>query len=115
MNKNKEIDVTATVLVYNNPKTVFSFISDYTKDPCWRKEINQVQVEAGATGKEMLITETSFLSKKMPVYVAKLKCTGFEADSFIVSETTAETKFRAKNTRTVALQANNATKTTYRL
>jgi hypothetical protein len=109
------IDLTVSININKDHKTVFDYFSDYRNDIHWRKEITKVLVDTGRVDLGSLTTETSALSKKVPAYTAILKCIDFIPHKLITNETTAQSAFYSKNSRTVEATANNNTKLTYQL
>ncbi len=109
------IDLTATTNISEKPEIVFKYLSNYTNDSKWRKEINRVKINTDLVKKGTLITEESFLSRRVPNYVSKLQCLDFQENNLVVSETIPGNTFWAKNTRMVEHLPNNSTKVTYRL
>ena len=110
------IDITLKVLILKDANTVFNYLSDFRNDKFWRKEVNETQLNTKEMQLNAIITEDSFLSKKVPHYISVLTCTELTPNQLIVCETVPETKFKAKSTRqTIALPNKNQTKVIYRL
>ncbi|QMU29505.1 SRPBCC family protein [Adhaeribacter radiodurans] len=109
------IDLTATIKISKSPAKVFAYLSNYTNDSLWRKEINWVKLNTGTIAKETVITEESFLSRRVPNYVSTLQCTDIQNNRLITSETIPGNPFWAKNTRMVEPLPSNFTKVTYQL
>ncbi len=110
-----QIDISSTIIISTNYKKVFEYVSNYSNDVFWRKEINAVKINTESVEKNTLIIEDSFLSKKTPNYISKLKCIEFQKYELIISETIFDNSFWAKNTRIVEVLPNGSTKLTYRV
>ena len=109
------ISISGSIIINRDLQTVFNFISDYSNDPKWRKEINQTVIDTPKINVGSLLTEDSFLSKRNPHYLSYLKCTEYIADKMVKCETTSEAKFWAMNTRTVEAIDTKTTKVLYHL
>lgn len=97
----KPIQSTGAILIDKDHKTVFKYLSDYSNDKYWRKEINQTKLSTPVIELGTVLTEDSFLSKRNPNYVSFLKCKELVDDSYVCCETTAEAPFWAMNKRKV--------------
>ena len=111
----KPIDVTATIEIAESTPKVFDFLANYTNDPRWRAEIKDVQLSTPAIKEKTVITEVSFLSKKVPKHVSVLQCVTLQPGRLVTSETTADSPFWSRNTRSVEPLAGDRTQVTYRL
>jgi hypothetical protein len=110
-----QIDLTAAVEIASDAPSVFAWFSDYRNDPYWRKEVRAVTLSTGSIEQGSLITEVSFLSNRVPEYVSCLRCIAFSGGKSIVSETTAESKFWARNSRSVEPLPGSRTRVIYQL
>lgn len=109
------LDITASVKVYNNYKTVFDYISNYNNDSFWRREVKLTTVNSLQTGIGTVVTQYSFLSKQMPYHKNTFTCTGFVANKIIVYETKGDEKFWQRNTRIAAPLSENSTQIIYQV
>ena len=109
------IDITATIQINARPQTVFNYLADYANDPQWRAEIRDVQLSTRTVREKTLITETSFLSKKVPRHVSTLQCVVLVPGQSVTSETTAASPYWSRNTRTAEPLPGGRTRVTYRL
>ncbi len=109
------IALSGTIVINKDQETVFSFLSDYRNDPKWRKEINQTTINTPQIQVGSLLTEDSFLSRKNPHYLSHLICSELLPHSRITCNTTPETKFYSKNTRSVKKIDNESCKVIYQL
>ncbi len=96
------IDVKATIQIARDAKTVFDYLANYTNDPRWRAEIQDVQLSTPSVREKTEITEVSFLSKKVPRHVSVLQCVALAPGRSVASETTAASPFWSRNTREVS-------------
>jgi hypothetical protein len=109
------IDVMATIEVASDAQTVFNFLANYTNDPRWRAEIQDVQLSTPSVGEKTQITEISFLSKKVPRHVSLLQCVALQPGRAITSEATAASPFWSRNVREVEPLPGGRTRVTYRI
>jgi|ERR1035437_6433516 hypothetical protein len=113
-NRTKLIDITGNIIINKDCETVFDYFSNYTNDKFWRKVIHETKINTDHIEKNSIITENSFLSRRIPNYITTFKCIDFQPDKLIICETTAENTFWSKNTRYVEALTGNITKVTYR-
>lgn len=111
----KPIQLTGDIVINTDHKTVFSYLSNYSNDKYWRKEINETTLNTAALEIGTLLTEDSFLSKRNPNYVSYLKCMNLEPNKTVSCETTSTAAFWALNKRTVEAIEPNKTKVIYHL
>lgn len=111
----RPIDITATIQITARPQTVFDYLANYTNDPQWRAEIKDVQLSTPSVREKTLVTETSFLSKKVPRHVSTLQCLALVPGQSVTSESTAASPYWSRNTRTVEPLPGGRTRVTYRL
>lgn len=109
------INLTASITVNQPYIFVFEYLSNYTNDVYWRKEINNVTMDTDTVGKGTVITESSLLSAKVPDHTTTLQCIDFKPYLLIKSESTPAAAFWSANTRTVEALSSDITKVTYRL
>ncbi len=109
------IDITETIVISENYKTVFDYYADYTNDKYWRKEINNTVTDSEFIQEGLLLTEDSYLSGKIKNYINTLTCTAFKPETLIICETTQQAKFWSKSIRQVEQFSGNQTKVIYRL
>ena len=109
----KKIELTHSIIISQDYKTVFEYVANYAHDALWRKEINRVEIDTAQVGKGTQIKEESLLSKKVPNHINLLQCTDFQEYKAITSETTNQSMFWVKNTRAVEPLGTNQTKLTY--
>jgi uncharacterized membrane protein len=113
--KSKPIDVTATIEIARDARTVFDYLANYTNDPRWRAEIQDVQLSTPSVREKTEVTEVSFLSKKVPRHVSVLQCVALAPGRSIASEATAASPFWLRNVREVEPLPGNRTRVVYRL
>jgi uncharacterized membrane protein len=109
------IDVTATIQIARDAKTVFDYLANYTNDPKWRAEIKEVQLSTPSVREKTEVTEVSFLSKKVPRHVSLLQCVALAPGRSVASEATAASPFWSRNTREVEPLPGDRTRVVYRI
>ncbi len=109
------IDITATIEITAKAQTVFDYLANYANDPRWRAEIKDVQLSMPSVREKTLVTETSFLSKKVPRHVSTLQCVALVPGQSVTSESTAASPYWSRNVRTVEPLPGGRTQVTYRL
>jgi predicted nucleic-acid-binding protein len=103
------IKVSNSITIFKDSETVFNFVADLQNDKAWRQEINAT-IMSGKTQIDVIATEDSFLSKKVPNYISKLLCTEYIAGKKIIYETLPENIFFLKSVRTIiSVNANETT------
>ncbi len=111
----KSIDVAATVDIARDAQTVFDYLANYTNDPRWRAEIQDVQLSTPSVREKTEVTEVSFLSKKVPRHVSLLQCVALAPGRSVASEATAASPFWSRNVREVEPLPGNRTRVIYRI
>jgi len=111
----KPIQLTGDIIINTDHLTAFSYISNYSNDKYWRKEINETTINTATLEIGTILTEDSFLSKRNPNYVSFLKCIDLIPNNTVTCETTPEAPFWAMNKRTVEAIEPNKTKVIYHL
>ncbi len=101
------------MVINREPRVVFAYLSDYTKDHFWRKEINETEVNPSEMKVGANILESSFLSGKVPRYQSALTCTDYIPNQAVTIETVAAAPFWARSIRGVILVSENKTEVTY--
>lgn len=108
------IDQEVRILIMADHRSVFEYISDLRNDRYWRTEVNSTSME-GAPGIGTVAVESSFLSRRVPEYVAKLVCTDYIPLAKVIYETLPGNVHYLKSSRSVAKLENNVVEITYRL
>ncbi|MEO6357974.1 MAG: hypothetical protein ABIU77_19140 [Ferruginibacter sp.] len=109
------IQVKSAVLINQNYQVVFDYISNYTNDVFWRAEVKKTIVDTVSICKGTTITQQTFLSKKIPVFVTTFRCTDFTKGERVVCETTTENAYWCRSVRAVQQVNGNLTKVFYQL
>lgn len=109
------IDITSSIIISKNHKSVFDYFSNFENDKFWRQEVNDTNINTETMGVNTLITQGSFLSKKVPNHISKLKCTDFQPYQQIICETTDRNDYWLKTTRQTEPLSNDSTKVIYRI
>lgn len=108
------ISANSEILIRNNYKQVFNFLANLENDIHWRKEINSSKMNSepqiGA-----LVTEDSFLSKKVPNHILNLQCIEYTKDNKVIYQTVKESEFYLKSTRIVEEISPNHSKVFYQI
>ena len=102
------INVQGSIIVTKDISTVFDYFSDLRNDKTWRKEINATSLSTARPEAGSIVTEHSFLSKRVPDYVTVLVCTTFRQNDTAVYQTQPGNPFFLQTTRKVQ-QASPAT------
>ena len=109
----KLIALTGTVQIARNHELVFAYLSNYTNDKFWRKPVNGTVMSNETIGLNTIITESVFLSRRIPDYISTFTCTAFEPNRSVTCETSEDNKFRSKNIRMVEVINDTTTQVTY--
>jgi hypothetical protein len=109
------IKVESAVLIKQDHQSVFDYISNYSNDVFWRAEVKHTIVDKAPMRKGSTITQQTWLSKKIPVFVTTFRCTSFTADDIVVCETTKENEYWCWSARRVQQLADKSTKVIYQL
>jgi hypothetical protein len=115
MKNKKTIDITGTIVISKNHKEVFEYFSNFTNDTFWRKEINETKVNTGRIELNSIISQDSFLSKRIPHHIAIYKCKELLSNKSIIIETTNENSFWQNNSRQITELSENTTEVIYRI
>lgn len=109
------IDITSSIIISKNHKLVFDYFSNFKNDSLWRQEVNDTKINTETIGVNTLITQDSFLSKKVPNHISILKCTDFQPHKKIVCGTTDKNDYWLKTTRQTESLSDDSTKVIYRI
>lgn len=109
----KQIQISSNIIIKKDRQTVFEYLSHYPHDTVWRDEIKHIEMSTPMVEVGTRITETAYLSPKVPAHQNLLKCIDFQRNATITSETIAESMFWQKNTRSVESLPDGTTKVTY--
>jgi hypothetical protein len=109
------IDVTSTINISKNHKLVFDYFSNFENDKFWREEVNDTKINTETLEINTLITQDSFLSKKIPNHISILQCTDLQPYQKIVCETTESNDYWLKTTRQTESLSDDSTKVIYRI
>lgn len=112
---NHVIDLTQSVVINCDHRKVFDFISDYRNDVHWRDEVKETALSTEKMKQGTIITQTSYLSGKMPRYTSEAGCTVYESPEIIITETTPACSYWTKSTRQVQPASDTSATFTYRL
>ncbi|WP_435354943.1 hypothetical protein [Emticicia sp. SJ17W-69] len=94
------IQASAKININRDIKTVFDFISNLENDKLWRKEINSTSMSSKPQI-NVIATEDSFLSKRVPNQILHLKCIDFLTEKQVIYQTLENSPFFLKSTRQV--------------
>ena len=114
MNNKKLIKTKGTLLVNRNVDRVFSIFADPSNDKLWRREINQSTLN-GLIQLGVLVSEYSYLSKKISNNLLELKCVEFDKNKIAVFETNENAQFYLRSERRLTAISNNKTEIKYTL
>jgi len=113
--RKKIIEVTRTICIKKDSATVFNYFSDLRNDKEWRSEINETKVLNPDPSIHTIAHEDSYLSKKVPNYVAKLICLAYVPNRRIVYQTMPENRYFLRSIREVDNLSDLETRITYSL
>lgn len=108
------IEISGSININSNYKTVFAFLANLENDKLWRKEINFTKV-SGMPGIGVKATESSFLSKRTPNHMLELICTDFTENQKIEYKTSPDSECFLWSQRHVETLSADMTKVTYSL
>lgn len=108
------IQASATISINRDIKTVFDFISNLENDKLWRKEINSTSMSSKPQI-NVIATEDSFLSKRVPNHILQLKCIDFITEKKVIYQTLENSPFFLKSIRQVEFISPSQTNVTYHI
>lgn len=112
MTNKKNINTTGTILVTQKSENVFEFFANPNNDNLWRTEINKSTLN-GPLQLEVIASEYSYLSKKIPNNLIELRCIHFDKNNLAIFETPNNAQFYLKSERQVKTISNNTTEIIY--
>ena len=114
MTNKKLIKTNGIILVNRSVDWVFNFFANPSNDKLWRKEINQSILD-GTLQLGVLVSEYSYLSKKVSNNLLELKCVQFDKNKIAVFETNENAQFYLRSERQLYAIADNKTEIKYTL
>jgi hypothetical protein len=114
MTNKKLIKTTGTILVNKKAERAFDFFANPSNDNLWRTEINKSTLD-GTLQLGVTISEYSYLSKKVPNNLIKLKCVQFDKNKLAIFETHDNAQFHIRSQRQVKSISDNTTEIIYTL
>jgi hypothetical protein len=114
MTNKKLIKTNGKILVNRSVDWVFNFFANPSNDKLWRKEINQSTLD-GTLQLGVLVSEYSYLSKKVSNNLLELKCVQLDKNKIAVFETNENAQFYLRSERQLYAISDNKTEIKYTL